>query len=463
MKFLQKMKRVKLMEVEQRKKKVPLVKLNMGLKKAKHRFRKALKGKKKVSLIAEFKKSSPSRKKINENASLKKYISLYNDYADCISILTEEKYFSGKLDFIKQAKKYTRKPILRKDFILDEYQIYEARAFGAEAVLLIAGFVSQKKLKRLVEVTEALGMDALVECHNEGTLKQALKSGSKLIGINNRNLNTLKEDFGNTEKLLKKISAKKRKQLIIVSESSIDSKKQVDSLKGKVDSILVGTAIMGFPVLKVKLRELSGKILVKICGVTTKKDIRGAVKLGADVIGLNFYRKSPRFVSIKRAKELAKTVNGRALVAGVFVNEKKARVKKIVKHVGLDLIQFSGTEKPSYVKGFGIPVIKAIHIKNKKSIEKSSDFDVDMIMVDSFVKGEFGGTGKPVNKRLVNKVKISQELVFSGGLNPKNVSKIARKFRPLMVDVCSGVEKEPGKKSLIKVKSFIRAVKGGSN
>tara|TARA_Y100000310_G_scaffold345709_1_gene468604 strand:+ start:7253 stop:8641 length:1389 start_codon:yes stop_codon:yes gene_type:complete len=460
MKFLEKVKRIKLREVEQRKKKVSLSELKKKVKKGKRVFAKALRGKSKVSLIAEFKKSSPSKGKINQKASLKEFISLYNQHADCISILTEQKYFNGKLDFIKQAKKYTRKPILRKDFILDEYQVYEARAYGADAVLLIAGFVSEKKLKKLLKTIESLGMDALVEADSKLGLKKAIASGSKLIGINNRNLNTLKEDFSQTEKLLKTISAKKRKQLTIVSESAIDSQKQIESLKGKADSILVGTAIMSFPVPKVKLRELTGKTLVKVCGITNKKDAKDAVKLGADVIGLNFYKKSPRFVSVKKAKEIAKSVSKKVLVAGVFVNEPKSRVKKIVKQVGLNIVQFSGTEKPNYVKGFK-NAIKAIHIKNKKSISKAKDFDSEMIMVDSFVKGEFGGTGKAINPKLVNKAKISQKLVFSGGLNPKNIKGIIRKFDPLMVDVCSGIEKEPGKKSLIKMKSFISNVRGG--
>jgi len=460
MKFLEKVKKVKLREVEQRKKKVPLEKIKNSVKKGKRVFAKALKGKKNVSLIAEFKKSSPSRGKINSNASLKEFISLYDEYCDCISILTEQKYFDGKLDFIKQARKYTRKPILRKDFILDEYQVYEARAYGANAVLLIVGFVSEKKLKELVKLAEGLGMDALVEADSVSGLKKAIASGSKLIGINNRNLNTLKEDFSRTEKLLKTISPKKRKQLTIVSESAIDSQKQIESLQGKIDAVLVGSAIMSFPIPKVKLRELSGKTLVKICGITNKKDARDAVKLEADVIGLNFYKKSPRFVSVKNAKEIVKKVKGKVLITGVFVNEKKARVKNIAKQVGLDIVQFSGTEKPNYVNSFKIPVIKAIHIKNKKSVSAAESFDSEMIMVDSFVKGEFGGTGKAINPKFINKAKISQKLVFSGGLSPKNIAGVIKKFNPLLVDVCSGIEKEPGKKSLIKMKSFISNVRG---
>lgn len=461
MSFLKKMKKLKLKELEKTKKKFPLSKLKKGIKKANHAFKKVIKSKKGISLIAEFKKSSPSQGVINKKANLKEFISLYDKYADCISILTEPSYFSGEMEYIKKAKKYTKKPILRKDFILDEYQIYEARFYGCDAILLIADFLPLKRLQELVKVTEKLGMDALVECDDLKSLKKCLESGSSIIGINNRNLDTLTEDFKRTEKLLKNIPSKKRKKMLIISESAIHSRKQVDSLKGKVDSILVGTSIMSFPVPEVKLKELTGQTLVKICGITSKKDALNALKLGADLIGLNFYKKSPRFVSIGKAKELAKILKGKSLIVGVFVDESKAKVKNIIKTVKLDLVQFSGNEKPSYTKGFKVPIIKAIHIKSKNSIKSSKQFDVEYIMVDSFKKGIFGGTGKRVNKNHVkNSLIMEKQLVFSGGLKANNVKPIIQEFNPIIVDVCSGVETEPGKKSFSKMKSFINNATG---
>ncbi|MCH7902220.1 indole-3-glycerol-phosphate synthase, partial [archaeon] len=223
MSFLKKMKKLKLKELEKTKKKIPLSKLKKSVKKASHAFRKAISTKNRISLIAEFKKSSPSQGAINKNANLKEFISLYDKYADCISILTESTYFSGKIEHIKEAKKYTKKPILRKDFILDEYQIYEARFYGADAILLIADFLPLKQLQELVKVTEKLGMDALVECDDFNSLKKCLESGSSIIGINNRNLDTLTEDFKRTEKLVEKISPTKRKKLLIISESAINT------------------------------------------------------------------------------------------------------------------------------------------------------------------------------------------------------------------------------------------------
>src|SRR3989344_6052655 len=433
--FLKKIKELKLEEIEKSKKKLSLEKIKKGLKKANHSFRKVIAGKKKVSLIAEFKKSSPSRGKINKKANLPKFMKLYSEYADCISILTEPHYFLGDVKFIREAKKHTKKPILRKDFILDEYQVFEARYFGADAILLIANFVPLKKLKELVRTTESLGMDALVECDSVSSLKSALKSGSKIIGINNRNLDSLKEDFGTTEKLLQKISSRKRKKLIIVSESAINSRVQVDFLKGKVDAVLVGTSIISASIPRVKLKELSGKTLVKICGITNIQDAKNAVKAGADVIGLNFYKKSPRYVTLETAKKIADSVRGKVLIAGVFVNAQKSIVKGIIKKVGLNFVQFSGNENPKNISGFDVPVIKAIHIKNKKSILIAKNFKVENIMVDSFVKGEFGGTGKMIDKKFLGAKKLNgKNLIFSGGLNSKNVGRIIKEFAPAMVD-----------------------------
>ena len=214
MSFLKKMKNLKLKELEKTKKKIPLSKLKKSVKKASHAFRKAINTKNRISLIAEFKKSSPSQGAINKKANLKEFISLYDKYANAISILTESTYFSGKIEYIKEAKKYTKKPILRKDFILDEYQIYEARFYGADAILLIADFLPLKQLQELVKVTKKLGMDALVECDDFNSLKKCLESGSSIIGINNRNLDTLTEDFKRTEKLVQRIPPKKRKKLL---------------------------------------------------------------------------------------------------------------------------------------------------------------------------------------------------------------------------------------------------------
>ena len=465
MKFLEKMRMVKEAEISAAKKQLPLAKIKKNIKKASHSFAKALRRKNGIALIAEFKKSSPSAGSINSKAGLEKFAKLFGKYADAISILTEKKFFSGKTDFTRTAKRFTSKPVLRKDFIIDAYQVYEARYYRADAVLLIANMLPEKKLRELTALTESLGMDALVECDDASSLRKALASGSELIGINNRNLNTMEEDFSKTRRLAKIIPASKRKKMILVSESSISTRKQVESLKGVADAVLVGTSIMNAPVPEVKLKELTGKTLIKFCGTTSKKDALGAVKLGADLIGLNFYKKSPRFVTAAGARKIADAVRGKVLVAGVFVNMEKSGVKKIAKAVGLNVLQFSGNETPAYVKSFksfGLPVIKAIHVRDAHSVSRAAKYDADFVMLDSFSEGLYGGTGKRIDFGLMGKNKKikGKKVVFSGGLNAENVGRVIRQFSPLMVDVCSGIEAKPGRKSFSKMKSFISSVKG---
>ncbi len=459
MNFLEKVRKEKLAEVKRRKKSFPIIR--MKIRKASHSFLKALAKKGKMRLIAEFKKSSPSRGNINKSALLAEFMALYDEYADAISILTEEKHFSGSLDFLKLGRGFTKKPLLRKDFIVDAYQIFEARHCGADAILLIANILTKKQIDEFISLAGSLGMDCLVECDSFSGLKKILRTNAKIIGINNRNLATLKEDFSATSRLAKKTPKARRNKIILVSESAISSRLQVDSLKGVADAVLVGSAIMSFAYPRAKLKELSGETLVKICGVRSEKDAIGAVKLGADLIGLNFYPKSPRFVSREKAKRIARKIRGRAVIVGVFVNEKKSTVKNIAKLVGLDMLQFSGNEKPADIKGFDLPVIKAIHIENGKSIAAAKKFGADFIMVDAPSEGKFGGTGKKINQKFLRKEMVEPaRLVFSGGLNAGNVKRIIKEFNPVIVDVCSATEAEPGVKSYAKMREFIRSAVG---
>ncbi len=461
MNFLEKMRAIRGQEIETAKRKIPPSKLRKGLKKANHSFAKALVRRGKVAIIAEFKRSSPSGGEINENADLKQFIEIYDRYADAISVLTETEFFSGSLDDLKLARKFSKKPILRKDFIIDEYQIFEARRAGADAILLIAGLLERAQIDNFIGIADKLGMDCLVECFDEPGLEVVIASKARIIGINNRNLITMEENFGNAEKFIEIIPQLRRKKSVIVSESSVHSRMQLDSLKGKADAVLVGSAIMSAASPKAKLKELSGRTLVKICGTTNEKDALDAVSLGADMIGLNFYEKSPRFVNVEAAKKISDAIGGKAVVCGVFVNERMGHIEMIAREVGLDMLQFSGDESAQYVNSFSMPVIKAFHMQDKSSLDNAKDYGTKMIMLDSFSPGLYGGTGKQFDQGLIAPDKPhGKQLVFSGGLDARNVKGIIRKFRPFMVDICSGVEEKPGKKSYSKMKSFIGAVEG---
>jgi indole-3-glycerol phosphate synthase len=209
-----------------------------------------------VKLIAELKKASPSKGLIREDFKLAEIVSIYEKKdVVAISVLTENRFFAGKLNFLREARKRTNKPLLRKDFIFDEYQIYESRASNADAILLIAAALEKSQLSDLYELAKELSLDCLVEVHNWKELDTALFSGAEIIGINNRDLNTLNTSLDISLKLLKDIPDDR----IVVSESGINTRGDVEAIEAtKTDAILVGTAIMKAEDIGARIDELMG-------------------------------------------------------------------------------------------------------------------------------------------------------------------------------------------------------------
>jgi len=210
-----------------------------------------------ISLIAEIKKASPSRGIIRQDLNPLEIAKIYQEAGvQAISILTEEDFFSGNLAYINEVKSVVGLPILRKDFILEPYQVYESRYFGADAILLIADLLTQEKLSELMQIASELGLDYLVEVHTEKELKKILKlKGVNLIGINNRDLHTLEVDSKTTEKLFLFIP----KDKVLVVESGIKTYQDVLFLKILgVSAVLVGEAFMEAEDIRNKVEEIMG-------------------------------------------------------------------------------------------------------------------------------------------------------------------------------------------------------------
>lgn len=210
-----------------------------------------------IRIIAEVKKASPSRGVIRDDFDP---LGLAREYeangATAVSVLTEEAYFQGSLEYLRLIKEKTGLPVLRKDFIIDEYQIYEARSAGADAVLLIAAILDEKALKNFLRLTETLGMAALVEVHDEEEIKKALQAGATLIGVNNRDLKTFKVDINTTIRLLPLVP----KDKIVISESGISEHADILLLKkAGASAFLIGEALVKERDAGKKLRELLGK------------------------------------------------------------------------------------------------------------------------------------------------------------------------------------------------------------
>src|SRR3989338_2789436 len=174
-------------EIKISRKKFPLSNFKNKIVNSERDFKKALM-KDKLNLIAEFKRNSPSGNINGKQYDIKTIINIYNKYASAISVLTDNKFFSGSLGDMKEVSKLTKLPILRKDFIIDEYQIYEARFYNADAVLLIASILSLEEINDFIDIAKSMNMNCLVEVHNEEDLNKVLKSNAIIIGINNRNL-----------------------------------------------------------------------------------------------------------------------------------------------------------------------------------------------------------------------------------------------------------------------------------
>jgi phosphoribosylanthranilate isomerase len=199
-------------------------------------------------------------------------------------------------------------------------------------------------------------------------------------------------------------------------------------------------------------------VKVKICGICTVDDARAAVDAGADFLGLNFFERSPRCVTLARARAIASAVPGTPLV-GVFVDVPRGRVEEIAGDVGLTALQFHGTESPAYCRGWAWRTIKAVRARPGERLPAlAAPYATDYLLVDTFVAGRPGGTGVPLDAALAADLPV-ERLFVAGGLRPDTVGDVVRALRPFAVDVASGVEERPGRKDHAKVEEFIRSAK----
>ncbi len=216
-------------------------------------FEKALR-KNDIAFICECKKASPSKGVIAESFD---YLQIAKDYekagADCISVLTEPKWFLGSDVYLKEIANTVKIPCIRKDFTVDEYMIYEAKLLGAKAILLICAILEQRQIKEYIEICDSLGISALVEAHDEAEIEMAVKAGARIIGVNNRNLKDFSVDTGNSKRLRQLIP----EDIIFVSESGITANEDIRALrKSKVDAVLIGETLMKAEDKTAKLNEL---------------------------------------------------------------------------------------------------------------------------------------------------------------------------------------------------------------
>jgi phosphoribosylanthranilate isomerase len=199
---------------------------------------------------------------------------------------------------------------------------------------------------------------------------------------------------------------------------------------------------------------------VKICGITNVEDALAAAEAGADAIGLMFYEKSPRSVTLEQAQEISRVLPPYIMRVGVFVDPDPALVASAIAHCGLTLLQFHGEETNDFCCQFGVMTMKAFRMKDANSLAQLASYKTDAFLLDSYVAGKQGGTGEKFNWDLaVAARKFGKPIFLSGGLTPENVAAAVQQAEPFGVDVSSGVESAPGKKDHQKIRDFIAAVR----
>lgn len=414
-----------------------------------------------TGFILECKRASPSQGVIRDPFDPAAIAASYAPFADAISVLTDEPYFQGSHRYLEAVRGSAPQPVLCKDFVVDPYQVDEARHAGADAILLMCSVLDQPSLERCLARTRALGMGALVEVHDEGELERAVAVGAEVIGINNRNLKTLEVDLTVTERLAPKVPA----SAVRIAESGIAGHDDVVALRDRVDGFLVGTSLMRERDLDAAVRAvIFGR--TKICGLTAPAHAVGVHAAGATHGGLVLWPKSPRAVSPKQAAAIRRAAPLEWV--GVFVDAPMDEVVEQAHALDLSAVQLHGHEDRAYVEALrlrlpeGCAIWAAHRVTGQESAPPlASDRGADRLILDAYVRGIPGGTGARFDWATVRDHPQRAALVLSGGIGPDNVTE-ADALGCWALDLSSGVERRPGDKDLDLVEELFTERRGTS-
>ena len=448
------------------------------------------------NFICEVKKASPSKGIIAEHFP---YLDIAKEYevagAAAISVLTEPDFFKGDKKYLQEIASTVKIPVLRKDFIIDEYQIYQAKVWGASAILLICACLDVPTLTKFRELADSLGLSSLVEAHDEHEVQMAIDCGARIIGVNNRNLKDFTVDVQNSVRLRNLVED----DVIFVSESGLETPEDIQVLRdNNIGVALMGETFMRSPNKVEKLAYLYGPTYytpkVKMCGISKVETIPAIVDAKPDYMGLVF-APSKREVTVEQAKTLVDELHkqyektyGEITVpmntdtaqdsqdnqefvqgnsnfekiktVGVFVNETIENLLKIAEEVKLDVIQLHGDEDESFIQTLkeqsNVEVWKAVQVRSAADAEKWIDSSADMLLFDAYHKDERGGTGEVFDWSSLDE--FERPFMLAGGMDTTNVARAIRTVRPYGIDISSGIETE-GVKDDEKIKAFTNIVR----
>ena len=413
------------------------------------------------AIIAEVKHRSPSHPQFRQDAAP---AVLARSYERCgaaaLSVVTDQANFGTSLDDVPAMRRASRLPVLVKDFVVAPEQVRAAWAVGADAILLIARMLSGDELRDLYGLVRELGLEALVECHDGDDLDKALDAGARIVGINNRNLATLTTDLEQTPHLLRALPG----DVISVCESGITLRAEVERFTALgAEAFLVGHALLMSPDPGRKVRQLLGRESetgprLKVCGLTKVGDARRAWDLGADLLGVIF-APSPRQVTVETVQEIRRELP-QARLCGVFANETPEAVAQVAVACDLDLIQLHGAETPEICARThaltGLPIIRALTADRITPRTVADHPGVAAFLVDLPKDGSPVGEAADGDLLIAAEILLADgaEVLLAGGLRPDNLAHV-RRLGPLGLDVCRGVEAEPGIKDPHLLASFI--------
>ena len=429
------------------------------------------------NFICEVKKASPSKGIIAEHFP---YLDIAKEYevagAAAISVLTEPDFFKGDKKYLQEIASTVKIPVLRKDFIIDEYQIYQAKVWGASAILLICACLDVPTLTKFRELADSLGLSSLVEAHDENEVQMAIDCGARIIGVNNRNLKDFTVDVQNSVRLRNLV----QDDVIFVSESGLETPEDIQVLRdNNIGVALMGETFMRSPNKVEKLAYLYGPTYytpkVKMCGISKVETIPAIVDAKPDYMGLVF-APSKRQVTVEQAKILVEELhrgyakkygsdtehdkNDTIKTVGVFVNETVDNLVTIANEANLDAVQLHGDEDEAFIQSLkertNVEVWKAIQIRTAADTEKWIDSSADMLLFDAYHKDERGGTGEVFDWSSLDA--FERPFMLAGGIDSTNVARAIRTVRPYGIDISSGIETN-GVKDDEKITAFTKIVK----
>lgn len=435
--------------VEARQQQQPLSTFQNSIEPSSRHFYDALQGAR-TAFILECKKASPSKGVIREDFDPAAIAGVYRHYASAVSVLTDEKYFQGDFAFLPIVSAAITQPVLCKDFIIDPYQIYLARYYQADAILLMLSVLDDEQYRQLAAVAHSLKMGILTEVSNEEELERAIALQAKVVGINNRDLRDLSIDLNRTRQLAPRLSH----GVTVISESGINSYADIRELSHFANGFLIGSSLMEETDLTAAVRRVTlGSN--KVCGLTRAEDARAAYEAGALFGGLIFAEGSPRQIDTATAQSVMAAAPLRYV--GVFRNASVSDIVTQVSALSLSAVQLHGDETPAFVADLRAALPASVQIWKALRIEGHLPAR-DWPHVDRYVfDNGNGGTGQRFDWSLLQGQTLNNVLL-AGGLGADNCVEAAQ-LGCAGLDFNSGVESAPGIKDASKIAAVFQTLR----